>query len=303
MRIVSPGEVTRELVEGLGVDEILAVRTDLNRADRRTLGRALGKHWGMRFRRTDEGDLIWMRSCTSALGVKIHRRSLSWYVDRIKSRTPFTLLRWGDYLATETVYPGFGFQAFTPELRADMRRILAESVRDDPHYVMALAPIYHFVRMGLWGHTAHLFAEFDLLDAHWVSTEIFNRHMFKGELWPFIRALRSVRVLVVGPHFIRPVMVDTLPGAAFLEIPEKHAHSATEETIEAISTHPEVDVITISAGPAAQVWAHRLWPTVGQTTTVINFGSTWMPFAGLPGHVSHHGLTEKTMRRNRGEPT
>lgn len=296
MRIVLPGEVTPELVKGLGVDEILAVRTDLDEMDRGILGRALGRHWGMRFRRTEEG-LIWMRSCSSALSVSIHRRSLSWYVDRIESRIPFSLLRWGDYLSTETVYRGFGFQEFTPELRADIRTVLAESDHENPHYVMGLAPPYHFVRMGLWGHVLHLFAELGLLDAHWVLTEIFNRTMQKGTLFPFIRALRAARVLVVGASWLRP-MVDVLGGASFLEIPEKQAHSATEETIRAIEAHPEVDVITISAGPAAQVWTHRLWPTVGQTTTVINIGSTWMPFVGKLGHIGHSRLTAKTMQKN-----
>lgn len=300
MRTVLPGDVTRELVEGLDVDEILTVQTDLNEKDCRTLALALGRHWGMRFRQTEEGS-IWMRSCRSALTLKIHPRPLSWYVECIEGGIPFSFLRWGDYLATETVFKGFGFQEFTPELRADMRRILAESVRDNPLYVMATTPTYHFVRMGLWGHVAHLLDELDLLGAHWVLTEVFNRAMHAGELWPFIRALRAVRVLVVGPSWMRPVTDNVLPDAAFLAIPPKQAHSATEETLDAILAHPEVDVILISAGPAAQVWTHDLWPHLGQKTSVINFGSTWAPFVGQLGHVGHTSITAEAMQRNLGQ--
>lgn len=299
MRTVNVDEVTLELTQSLGIDEILTVRTDLGPKDRRKLGRALGRHWGMRFRQTEEG-LIWMRSCTTAKTLKIHPRPLSWYTNRIKNGKPFAFLRWGDYLATETVFEGFGFQEFTPELRADIRRVLEEYV-SDPAYVMATTPIYHFVRLGLWGHVAHLFAELDLLNIHWVSTEVFNRAMHRGELGPFIQALRSVRVLVVGPLWMRPVTDTVLPSAAFLAIPPNNAHEKTSATMAAILAHPEVDVIMISAGPAAQVWTHDLWMHLGQTTSIINWGSTWAPFVGKMGHKSHANLTEETMRRNRGE--
>lgn len=299
MRIVDVDEVTLELTRSLGIDEILGVRTDLGPKDRRKLGRALGRHWGMRFRQTEEG-LIWMRSCTTAKTIKIHPRPLSWYVDRIESGKSFAFLRWGDYLATETVFEGFGFQDFTPELRADIRRVLEEYV-SSPAYVMAMPPVYHFKRLGLWGHVAHLFAELDLLDIDWVSTEVFNRAMHAGELWPFFRALRDVRVLVVGPLWMRPITDTVLPGAAFLPIPPNNAHSATEETMAAILTHPEVDVIMISAGPAAQVWTHDLWTHLGHTTSIINWGSTWAPFLGKIGHMGHRSITAEAMQRNRGE--
>ena len=288
-------------VEGLGTDEVLAIKTDLSRQDCNAIGEALGRGWPLWFRR--DGDVIWMRSCKSALSVQIDERPLGYYVEMIERDEPFAFLRYGDMLAcvTDTLYEGYGFQKFTPGLKADMLRTLVEYHRD-PHYIMALAPVYHFKRLGLWGHVAHFLHDNDLDDIGWVCTEVFNRAMLKGELWPFVQALRNTDTFVVGPAKFAPLTETTLPDAALLVIPDRECYAQMDEMTDAILAHrPRPAVVTISAGPAAVVLIHRLWPVIGKSTTLISIGTAWAPFAGVAEHVDHRRITEETMRHNLGE--
>lgn len=293
-------EVIREAVEGLGTDEVLAIETRLSPQDRAVMAQALGRGWRLMFRRTHGH--IWMRSCESSLTAQITDRSLRYYVNMIESGKPFAFLRYGDMLScvADTLYPGFGFQRFTPELKADMRRSLLEYHRD-PRYIMALAPISHFKRIGLWGHVAHWLHDNGLDDIGWVGTETFSRAMLNGNLWPFIQALRNANTLIIGPPKLAPLTEAVLPDATFLPISPHECHAQTEEIIAEILAQPSPDVITFSAGPAAVVWIHRLWPIIGQHSTMISIGSLWGPFVGVAEHGGHRRITDETMQRNLGQ--
>jgi len=284
-------------IDGMGADGTLAIRTDLNRRDCIAIERALGRSWRIRFRRA--GDVIW--TCNSSLMVNVIEHPLDHYAGMLERGETFSFLRYGDMLAcvADTLYPGYGFQVFTPELRADMLRSLVEYYRDS-HYLMALAPVYHFRRMGLWGHVARFLRDNHLDDIGWVGTEVFNRAMMRGELWPFIRALRSADTLVVGPEKLAALGESVLPDAEFLSIPDRGCHAQMDEMVEAVLVRRSPAVITVSAGPAAVVLIHRLFPSIGDRTTMISVGSLWGPFIGRPEHGDQCKLRGETMQRNLG---
>ena len=292
-------DVLRAAAGSLGTDEILAIRTDLNRGDCTELYQAFGHSWRLGFRR--HNDLIWTRSNKSSFTVRTVERSLQDYVSMISNGEPFAFLRYGDGAfgcALDTIYPGFGFQRFTPELREDIRRSLVEHY-DDPRYIMALAPQYHFEGMGMWGNVVHFLHDHGI-DVEWASTSTFVKALILGEMGPFVDALRNTKTLVVGPPKFAAVAGGVLPDAAFLPIPPRHCHTQKDEIVRAILAQDLPAVITISAGPAAQPLIHTLYPLIGQHSTLISMGSVWGPYVGVLEHECYRRLAGETMRRNLG---
>jgi len=293
-------ETLRAALDELGTDEILAVKTDCNRSDCTAMRQAFGRSWRIGFRR--HGDWIWTWSNRTALTVRTTERTLADYVGMIERGEPFTWLRYGDGAfgcALNTIYPGFGFQTFTPELRADIRQSLAEHYPDE-RYVMALAPKHHFARMLMWGNVAHFLHDNDV-DVEWAPTSTFVKALLEGELGPFVRALRDTETLVVGPPKFAPVTVDLLPDAAFLPIPPRQCHTHKAAIVEAILAQDLPAVVAISAGPAAQAIIHELYPFIGDRSTLLSLGSLWGPFVGTLEHECYRHLSDEIMRRNRGD--
>jgi len=199
-----------------------------------------------------------------------------------------------------TLYEGFGFQRFTPELRADIRCSLLE-YHKSPRYIMALAQVYHFRRLGMWGHTARFLFDHNLDTVKWVATETFNHAMYNGHLLPFISALRNTRTLVVGPARLEALQDRVLPNARVMEIPAHQCHAEEADIIRLILAQAsELDVITFSAGPAAVTMIYKLFPLIGEHTTMLSIGSLWGPFIGMPEHGGHMKLTNEIMQRNLG---
>lgn len=292
-------DVLQEAADGLGADEILVIETDLNRNDCTELQQVFGRNWRLCFRR--HGDYIWMWSNKTALTVRTAERTLMDYVEMIEQGEPFAWSRYGDGsfgCALDTLYPGFGFQRFTPELRADARRALRDHY-DNPRYIMALAPSQHFGRYTMWGNVAH-FLHDNGIDVEWVPTGTFVKALILGQMGPFIDALRNTKTLIVGPPKFAPLAQDVLPDAVFLPIPPRHCHANKDEIIQAILAQDLPAVIAISAGPAAQPLIHALYPLIGEHSTLLSMGSIWGPYVGTIEHECYRHLSEETMRRNCG---
>ena len=292
-------EVLREALKSLRIDEILVIETDLNREDCTVLLRTFGKHWRCRFKR--DSDTIWTRSCKVDLPIPIHYWPLSHYVNMIDSNKPFVFSRYNDgewnYMV-DTILRGRK-QKITPMLREDVRQTLIHR-HEDPQYLMAMSPVYYLARIGLLGHVVAFLEEHNLTDTEWVEINVFNAALAAGELGPFIQALRRTNTIIVGPRYYSALTESVLPDATYFPIPSTQCYSQVDEIeagILALVRRPAV--ITLSAGPAAQILIHRLYPHIGKHSTMIDMGSTWGPFVGRVEHAVHRNITKEMMERNR----
>jgi len=301
-------DLLRKAIGLLKTGGVLALRgVDLS-SSRNVHGRMLSEvfehRWHYYFCRN--GDEIWTRICRAGRGqteVFWEDPSLAQYMDLLRGGVPFSYLRYGDgewNCALETLYPGFGWQTFTPELREDVRRSLIEYHRD-PCYIMALAPVYHYRdRQRQWELMGSFLRAYHLTDIRWVSTQPFNRASETGKLWPFIQHLQQSNIVIVGPERLG-ALKKLFPGASFVTIPDRHCHARLPAIQRAILAQKLPAIILITAGPAEVVLIHRLFEEIGDSSTMIDIGTMWGPYIGRPERGGHSAVTPERLAHNIGK--
>lgn len=123
------------------------------------------------------------------------------------------------------------------------------------------------------------------IDITWVDGDVLLAASVRGQLAPFIQALRARRVLYVGPQTLA-----ALPGvigwkmAGYITVPDANAYLDKErirnEIVRHLGARP-VDVIGFSAGMLSNVLIDELWPIYNHRVTMIDFGSMFDIYCGV----------------------
>jgi len=285
---------------------ILAVRGMENDVVRGKLYTTIGygnRRRGRRVFRRD-GDIEWTRVCRLNGASHIARRDvpLSQYVAWMDRDDHCAYTRWGDSswdCVLDTNCKKVRFQEWTPELRADLRRALHEH-HDDPNYVMAMPAESHFIkRVPYWEFVAAYIREHGRLGKiQWAATYTFTVANRIGELWPFIKAIRRHRViLVVSPRFAS-LTQRVFPNADLVVIPQGNCHSEIERIEGEILGYEFPAVVLISAGPASNVIIHDLYDKAWGF--FFNMGSIWGPYVGHAENTRQRAITSEIIERNLG---
>jgi len=288
----------RDLLKTGGV---LALRSE----DTRILAEVFDKRWPHYFCR--DGDMIWTRICRieGSSEIPLREEPLTFYMDLLRRGVPFSYLRYGDgewNCALETIIAGYGFQTFTPALRKDVQASLIKYHRD-ARYIMGLPPVRHFRDRGLvmW-ELINAFLREHGLDIEWSCSEAFNRASWAGKLWPFVQYLQQHNIIIVGPPRYK-ALGKLFPKAAFVVIPAKHCHAQLAAIRKNILAQKLPAIILVTAGPACVALIHKLWPHIGDSSTMIDIGSLWAPYIGQTEHGAHVNMLKirGLMDRNVGK--
>lgn len=278
-------QLLKGVVEKLKTGGILALKG----GDHRILAEVFEYRWPHYF--CQSGNTVWTRICRAegSSSVSWKEQPLAFYLDLLQRGVSFSFLRYGDgewNCALETMCSGYGFQRFTPALCEDIQMSLIEYHKDS-QYIMTLAPVRHFRDRGLyqWELITAFLREYDL-DIEWGCTEPFNRAICAGRAFSFIQHLQQSDIIIVGPKRNRPLQT-LFPSAVFVDIPDKQCHTQLDEIQKGILAQRHPAIILITAGPACVVLIHKLWPLVGDRSTLIDFGSLWAPFIGMTEHGAH----------------
>lgn len=124
----------------------------------------------------------------------------------------------------------------------------------------------------------------------------------KGRLFPLVSALRSLRVLYVGPDFLRGLgKMGIFPPAGYVAVPEVNAYLVKDrvraDIDRKLKTGKPYEAIGFSCGPLAPVLIHELWSEdVG--IPMLDFGSLWDVYFGRASREYMQGLTAAIRRAN-----
>lgn len=225
----------------------------------------------------------------------IHPKSLplSFFVDCLNRHRAMTIVRYGDgefsaLLGREgETCDG---QPYTRELGMDLLRTLAQP-RD---YIYALGPR---AAQGL-GIDVEAFMRRRGLRIDWHDSEVFIDASTRGDLFPFVEALRTRQVMTVGPaHLRRSPAYDAV---AFVETPAKDAYRARARLYtEVLREAYQVDTICFSAGPVAKILIYDLYPHLGQTHSLIDLGSVFDWYCGVDSRGYMRRMDPETRERLR----
>lgn len=228
--------------------------------------------------------------------MNIKTPGLKYYVDKINAGEPFSFVRYGNgewdcilklYHTTRS-----GSQKFTPELRQALSASLTE-LREGEYY-RAIQSLSFLERIGILPKAEAWLAENELY-IPWHNGEVFTRAAIKGRLYPLVAALKKQRVVMVGPKWTMK-----LPFAnVFVPVRSRNCWTQVED-IKAQLRDIQNAVISFSAGPTAKVLIHYLYPIIGNSCWLIDFGSLWDPYCGVNSRRYHKRMNPKLLKRNMG---
>jgi len=222
---------------------------------------------------------------------------LQFYVDKINGGESFSFNRMGngewDCILNLYHKTRSGSQVFTPELREEMAKVVTNR-HIDKNYLLAIQNLPYLLKIDKLRHIEPWLAKIPAIQ--WHMGDVFHRASRDGEFAPMIQALKKRRVIMVGPPWLM-----TLPfSSVFVPVIEKDCWIEVDSLTERLSGFRDA-VISFSAGPTAKVLIHRLFPIIGKSCSMIDFGSLWDPYCGVNSRSYHRLMTEQTFNLNRGQ--
>jgi hypothetical protein len=231
------------------------------------------------------------------------------YVRLLESGTPFTHANIGgdgEFMAiTGMVGTNSDGRAFSPEVGTELAKVLLEprltfhgynpGGREDPRRTRAEKWLRtHGINVPVQTASTLEDPEFgkSAVNVRWVHKEIISSANVRGELGPFIRALRKRTVIVVANNTVAEAFVtDVLDAADWLFIPLGTGFADLDEIERHVSDilvdwGPEDNgVLTWSLGYPTKVLAWRIAQS-HPGVTQIDMGACWDPYCGV---LNRHG--------------
>jgi len=139
----------------------------------------------------------------------------------------------------------------------------------------------------------------------WVDADVFHHASRDGILFPLIRQLRKMRVVIVGPDFLRRPSKKIVKYKQFISVPPKNAYGSYQSIADAIRlAHKKLgdDVVySFSTGPTSEMLIQDLFPEMPKNF-LIDFGSLWDIFCGHRSRGYHKttNYSDKKIHRNLG---
>jgi|WetSurMetagenome_2_1015567.scaffolds.fasta_scaffold00150_31 hypothetical protein len=228
--------------------------------------------------------------------VRVTPRPLSFYVGLMAQGRPFSFSRFGDgewnAILGSTGENCDGHPYF-PELGADLRGALTAR----PAYFCAMQ--YRAIRD--MGTRMRAFLDVNGVSLDWHDADVFHAASNEAELFPLVNQLRAMKVVVVGPPHLRGMDRTLFHYAQFIEIPPKncyHARHEIEAQVRRCASSLGPALFSFSASMTSNVLIHRLYPDLGATSWLVDFGSLWDVFVGV---LSRGGTaSEERLRKNTG---
>jgi hypothetical protein len=202
----------------------------------------------------------------------------SHYVDMLEKNRPFSFARYGDG-EWNAIFgePGRNCDGhpYYPELGAALRATL-ENPGDYIHAIQPRAVKYDSRR--IHAYLASLPVPFD-----WHDADVFHDANKAGDLFPLVRRLREMRVVMVGPEHLRTLGDRLFAYSDFVEVPAQNCYMAKDDLAARILAHNDdpPTVFAVSASMAAKVLIHALHPVMGGRHWLLDFGSLWDIYAGV----------------------
>jgi hypothetical protein len=221
---------------------------------------------------------------------------LTWYVERLLSGRPFSLVRYGEG-EWHNVVPGLPLKREVCQSPADpvfvahgepdiieRTRAAVLATPRSPRFVVADTADADWRMRNRPEYTAardNWLAEVGLGDLTWHDGTVWNRAVAMGEFHLVVNALRGcgLPLAFVGPRRIEGCILGRFRAATFVPVHHYLAFQdidRAKEELVAISPA----CISVGAGSAAKVIITELFPVIGHESTMIDFGALWDGLCG-----------------------
>lgn len=204
---------------------------------------------------------------------------LDYYVTRLNNGEPFSFSRFGDGEWCSVIGKtgeNCDGHAFFPEMGERLRKALINS----SGYIYS---IQNFALKNM-AKQIYRFLKKNNVTINWCNSDVFHYANITGELNPLIKAMRSKKVVMVGPAYLKDTSSMLFKFTEFIEIPQKNCFSAIdtiESTMMKIGKGKKGIIYALSASMAANCIVDDCYKTLGVDNWLIDFGSLWDIYAGI----------------------
>lgn len=222
--------------------------------------------------------------------ISLAHRGIGHFETMIMQEIPFSFPRYGDGEFSSILgYTGMNCDGveYTSALRDALIETLTYPHLQSNYYYGMLAIAFRYFRPYI-----ERFIEMHNLDITWTEATFLvaaNRH---GKLSNFLNILYQRPILYVGPMYLQGLAeVLGLQIPHFITIPPVTAFEVREDIRNKVLVYADkADFVGFSAGPATKWLIWSLYPDLGDTHTLFDFGSIFDAYVGRP--------SRKYQRRN-----
>lgn len=201
---------------------------------------------------------------------------LSFMTERFIQNEPFSLARYGDGEML-CIMKTKGHNCDGHEYFRDLGIALANSLIQPKDYLHCIAPKVMHRKNGLT-EASVAWIKKNSPSLEWYDSETILNASLAGELNPFLMAICSRRVMLVGPKYLRALPI----YQEFVEVPRINAWLHYDEIRHAILKNAyQVDVILFCAGMTSKVLIWTLYDGLGKNRYLLDIGSTFDCFVGV----------------------
>lgn len=230
---------------------------------------------------------------------------LDWHISRLKGKQYYSFVRWGDaemkaLICDSGHTKGHGRYKLSPWTKKRMNQALLKYYQEED--LIFSCPD----RMLAWMNEQNRswLEKHKLLGIKWLNCTMFKGASAQGKLFPLINELRTQKVIVVGPEFLRALRKQVFNYLDFIEI---HLHkgyldkTVIPRVLESQKKYGNGIVYSFSAGIGTNIFIPNLHRRMSGNF-LIDFGSVWDKFCGV---VSRHYMkskyySEETLLKNLG---
>lgn len=235
--------------------------------------------------------------------MEIKNIPLSRYIDGLKNNEYFSFVRYGDG-EWKCIFMEKGRNGRAQEINPKLHKHMIKSFLNCPRHgiyfgmqrnVLDIKSLAHRIKSYLKYHPS----------TRWALADVFHYASRAGTLFPLIKQLRSMKVVIVGPEFLRDLSARTFKYHDFIEVPPRNAYGVYDKVVAAVLKSREKlkgnVVYSFSAGPSANIFIQDLFPKM-KNSYLIDFGSLWDIFCGrrTRGYMIKARYDSAKLHRNLG---
>lgn len=203
--------------------------------------------------------------------------------DILDADNPFTFSRWGDGEWRSVLRKhkdgasNCDGHRFFPAMANELREVLLRK----PTYRLGMQNF----AMRLYGRPIQQFLSSNkLTDLRWFNADVFHYGAIHGKRKELVAAVKTRKLLVVGPPHLRSLKHSGLPYWDYVEVPPKNCYLSIRDVFRKVIGKVEGQrdslLISISASMPAEILCDVLFMQLGSNHTIIDFGSVWDPLVG-----------------------
>jgi len=218
---------------------------------------------------------------------------LQFYTDALVKDDPLAIARYGDgewSVIVQNRKKCVGQSLNLPGLQEAMVKSIVKAPCD-PHYIMACHADQAQGNIEGW------LAQNQPSWLKWYDNRTFYLASYRGQLFPFVDALRKLSVprVVVGPPHLRRLKAFQIDQ--FIEIPAVDAWNDIKRILAECKKVEGKVLFSISAGPASSPLVWSLFQAKPESW-ILDLGSLWDIYVGKKSRPYHGKMTKEIIRRN-----